>query len=770
MVAGRGLAGEDLHPRDAVRRRVVADVLVQRHGVQQVEQLALVLVDALDLHVEQRVRVERHAELLLHQRRQAHLVVPPLLGEQPAQVAGLDVRLQFAEGGFRAVEDAVAEGFAQQAGQLGVGLEQPAAEGHAVGLVADPRRIQAVQVAEHRLAHQLGVQRRHAVHRMRAEERQRAHAHAPAVVLLDQRHRAQQAEVVDVLGAQRVDVVGVDQVDDLHVPRQQALHQRHRPAFQRLGEQRVVGVGQGRHGQRPGRVPFHAVDVHQQAHQLGHGDRRVGVVELDRHPLRQAVQRMAAQVALQQVLQRGGDEEVFLAQAQFLAGFGAVGRIEHPRDAFRAHGVGHRAQVVAGVEAVQLEDVLGARPPQAQGVDAGAAPADHRHVVGDRPHPLVRLPDLAGRATLLRHALHAAAEADAEAEFRPLEFPGIAEVQPGLGVLLLPAVADHLLEQAVLVADAVAVGGDVQGRHAFHEARRQPAEAAVAQRRVRLGQAHALQVHAQFGQRRAGDFQQAEVAQVVDQQAADEEFQREVVDPLALAAVDRPGRFLPAVDQVLAGRQGDGLEPVMVEGIRRVLAYRIAQARQYRMLECFDFRSVGNAHLGHRYLLFARVLRVCLPRAPRVQSFPVARVPFIRIAEPRGWPRLSRRRPASGLRPEENSHATWEQRQIHRQAEAQGRAHRGQLRKPWRAQGRGGSPRLGDGQQAVRWRRTERRLGTDEKPGSQEGGAQVFGPTRRGDQTGNAAPRPYAGVDEQAGAAGTGAPEAYRRPLDHAQA
>ncbi|MNO90389.1 hypothetical protein D3C76_818980 [compost metagenome] len=217
----------------------------------------------------------------------------------------------------------------------------------------------------------------------------------------------------------------------------------------------------------------------------------------------------------------------------------------------------------------------------------------------------MRLPDLAGRATLLRHALHAAAEADAEAEFRPLEFPGIAEVQPGLGVLLLPAVADHLLEQAVLVADAVAVGGDVQGRHAFHEARRQPAEAAVAQRRVRLGQAHALQVHAQFGQRRAGDFQQAEVAQVVDQQAADEEFQRQVVDAFAPAAVDGAGGFLPVVDHVLARGQRQGLEPVVVVGVGGVLAYRVAQAVEDRVPEFLDLVAIGSGKLRHGCLLQA---------------------------------------------------------------------------------------------------------------------------------------------------------------------
>ncbi|MNN52179.1 hypothetical protein D3C81_1668620 [compost metagenome] len=83
--------------------------------------------------------------------------------------------------------------------------------------------------------------------------------------------------------------------------------------------------------------------VDQQAHQLGHGDRRVGVVELDGRRIRQVEQVVVhVQVAAQQVLQRGRDEEVFLAQAQFLARLGAIGRVQHPRNAFGPRHLGYR--------------------------------------------------------------------------------------------------------------------------------------------------------------------------------------------------------------------------------------------------------------------------------------------------------------------------------------------------------------------------------------------------------------------------------------------
>ena len=134
---------------------------------------------------------------------------------------------------------------AQHLGQPRIGLHQPAPEGDAVGLVDDPVGIERVQIAEHGLAHQVGVQRRHAVDPMRADKGQVAHAQLAAAVFVDQRDRSEVIEVAgSALRARAIEMIGVDAVDDLQVARQEALEQRHRPAFQRLRQQRVVGVGE----------------------------------------------------------------------------------------------------------------------------------------------------------------------------------------------------------------------------------------------------------------------------------------------------------------------------------------------------------------------------------------------------------------------------------------------------------------------------------------------------------------------------------------------
>ena len=88
--------------------------------------------------------------------------------------------------------------------------------------------------------------------------------------------------------AHLVEEAAVDLVDDLQVPRQRLAEQAQRPLLQRLGQQRVVGVAEGRDRDRPGLVPVEPPLVDQDPHQLGDADRRVGVVELRRRTARAA--------------------------------------------------------------------------------------------------------------------------------------------------------------------------------------------------------------------------------------------------------------------------------------------------------------------------------------------------------------------------------------------------------------------------------------------------------------------------------------------------
>ena len=173
-----------------------------------------------------------------------------------------------------------------------------------------------------------------------------------------------------------IEMGGVQQIDDLHVARQQPLHQRHRPGFERFGQEGVVGVGKGRLGDRPGVVPLDPVEIDQNAHQLGDRDRRMRVVELNGVVIAERADVLVLlDVPADQVEQGGGGEEIFLPQPQFLAGRRRVAGVEDLGDRRGPYRLREGADIVGGVEGVELERIGRPGRPQAQRVDVPAAPA-----------------------------------------------------------------------------------------------------------------------------------------------------------------------------------------------------------------------------------------------------------------------------------------------------------------------------------------------------------------------------------------------------------
>lgn len=124
----------------------------------QVEQLALVFVYPFDLYIEQGLRVDHNPQTLINQRRQGAFVLQALFGEAFAKVCPPGKRLQLDQFVFGFIEHIRPQCIHQHGSQRRVGLEQPAAEGYAVGLVVDAIGVELVQLGEHGAAHQLRVQ------------------------------------------------------------------------------------------------------------------------------------------------------------------------------------------------------------------------------------------------------------------------------------------------------------------------------------------------------------------------------------------------------------------------------------------------------------------------------------------------------------------------------------------------------------------------------------------------------------------------------------
>src|SRR5690606_20193820 len=158
LVPGSRLAGEQERARDSRRdlRRIRLHAEVQRHDVQDVEVLSLVLVDALDLGVDEEARVQLEAALVPEALAQALLVLAlhraPLLlerlvggvGDQASDPIEVDL-------------PALARDPIEERGLPGVALEHPAPRGHAVGLIRELPWLELVEVPEQLIPEELRV-------------------------------------------------------------------------------------------------------------------------------------------------------------------------------------------------------------------------------------------------------------------------------------------------------------------------------------------------------------------------------------------------------------------------------------------------------------------------------------------------------------------------------------------------------------------------------------------------------------------------------------
>ena len=147
--------------------------------------LALVFMDPLHLHIEQRGVIHQDSQLLLDVPRQA------LLGLRFHLLPALP-HARIVEVGFQLLQHlqiaapTLTDRLIQQRREPRIGHGQPAAWGHPVGHVGEAIRPQPGEIRQHVLPEQLTVQFGHPVGVMAAHHRQMGHAHLALGALLDQ--------------------------------------------------------------------------------------------------------------------------------------------------------------------------------------------------------------------------------------------------------------------------------------------------------------------------------------------------------------------------------------------------------------------------------------------------------------------------------------------------------------------------------------------------------------------------------------------------------
>ena len=417
--------------------------------------------------------------------------------------------------------------------EAGIAGQEPSARGDAVGLVVELPGVERVELGEEVALEKTGVEGGDAVDGMAADDGEIGHADHLMITLLDE---GEFADLPDIAGPHLLhlgeeSLVGLE--NDLKVTRKHLVEEPDAPLLERLGKQRVVRVGEGPRDDRPCLLPGQSVDIVKESLEFDDGDGGMGVVELDRGLLGEIVPILIAPPeASDDVLERAGDEEILLDEAEFLAALGVVIGIEHLGNGLARVLVVHRLVVAAAVEGLEVEilrrlggpepqEVHGRRPVTRNGNVVGNAdeflrPCPLRHVVADRIEDI------------LDHSV----EFDLGGVLGADDLPGGAVFHPVVGKLHLVAVAELLPEETVLVMDAVSDRRQVKRRQRVEEAGRQTAQATVAEAHVVFLLAEFVDVEAEFPDRLAHVQVDIGALEAVDVEAPHQELQGEVVEPL----------------------------------------------------------------------------------------------------------------------------------------------------------------------------------------------------------------------------------------------
>jgi len=120
--------------------------------------------------------------------------------------------------------------------------------------------------------------------------------------------------------------------------------------------------------------------------------------------------------------------------------------------------------------------------------------------------------------------LYPALELHFERKLRVRDLPGIAVLQPFLGLLDLVAVFDVLFENPEIISKAIADCGKIQGGNRIQEAGGEPPEPAIAEARFDLEFPEILPLEPLFRHGRAADVFHLKIDDIVAHHATNQEL------------------------------------------------------------------------------------------------------------------------------------------------------------------------------------------------------------------------------------------------------
>jgi hypothetical protein len=178
-----------------------------------------------------------------------------------------------------------------------------------------------------------------------------------------------------------------------------------------------------------------------------------------------------------------------------------------------------------------------------------------------------------------------ATETDILAYIRPHDLPCIAFLQPLVGLLDLPPVADFLIEHAELVTNPVADGRHLKRGQRIHVTGGQPSEAAVAKAGLFFEHEQFVEVLPEREHRVARGCLDAKVDQVAAELRSDQKFGRQIARDLHIASDVGLRCAYPARQHPVAHAVGECHVPVVGGGDVRVARPLTGQVVENRALQ-----------------------------------------------------------------------------------------------------------------------------------------------------------------------------------------
>ena len=298
----------------------VLDLQILMDDVQCVHLLALVLMKALDLNVENTIRIQLHALMFADVLRKSQLVVLLDLADAVKNCAVILILQQILQP-VRILLIRIGDGLRKIVGELMVAGKQPSAEGDAVCLVIELLRIDLVELVELRILKDLRMNGCNAVYREAVVNVDIGHMNA--AICINNLH-------IRIL-VFRTDAA-IQLLDDRNQLRNHLFQIFHRPGFQSLCKDGVVRVCAGLRYHLNRLIHGECLVLGQNPDQLRDHQRRVCVIDLDHGMIIEVTQIILLRLHLaKNPLSCIADHEILLVDAKKTSLLIGIVRIQEQR-------------------------------------------------------------------------------------------------------------------------------------------------------------------------------------------------------------------------------------------------------------------------------------------------------------------------------------------------------------------------------------------------------------------------------------------------------